>query len=227
MQLIPVLDIKDGIVVHAKLGLRAQYAPIQSPLCASSAVVEVINAFLTVAPFKIVYIADLNAIMQNGTNTALLKDLLQTYPQLTFWIDSGYQAQPHFLSCFSNYQAVLGSESYSTDKLPTLALFEKNFVLSLDFANQPLGAARLFTDPSLWPDKIIIMTLVQVGSGLGVDSEKLKKYQALGKNKTLIASGGIRDKADVLALKESGIAYALCASALHSGAITAADFAFF
>ena len=60
MQLIPVLDIKDGIVVHAKLGLRTQYAPIQSPLCASSAVVDVINAFLALAPFKIVYIADLN-----------------------------------------------------------------------------------------------------------------------------------------------------------------------
>jgi phosphoribosylformimino-5-aminoimidazole carboxamide ribotide isomerase len=122
---------------------------------------------------------------------------------------------------------VLGSECYDDDKLRALDLFEKNFVLSLDFSaqQQPLGSARLFNDSSLWPEKVIIMTLARVGSALGVDVEKLLSYQASSQNHTLIASGGIRDKADLLTLKNIGIDYALCASALHAGTLSATDLA--
>jgi phosphoribosylformimino-5-aminoimidazole carboxamide ribotide isomerase len=113
-------------------------------------------------------------------------------------------------------------------QMQRLAHFEKQFILSLDFSKQQaLGATRLFTETDLWPDKVIIMTLARVGSALGIDSEKLKHYQLLAPHKTFIASGGIRDKEDVLALKHSGISYALCASALHNGAIGREDFAFF
>jgi phosphoribosylformimino-5-aminoimidazole carboxamide ribotide isomerase len=228
MQLIPVIDLKDGVVVHAKLGLRSHYLPLQSPLCLCSAIDAVLAAFLTLYPFQIFYVADLNAIMGQGNNEALLKRLLADYPQLTFWIDSGYQAQPNALLARSNYQAVLGSESYRDDTLPALALFEKQFILSLDFAgHQPLGAARLFTDSQLWPDKLIVMTLARVGSNLGVDKEKLLDYQQQAPDKTWIASGGIRHKEDVIALQDSGIHFALCASALHSGAIRAVDVAAF
>jgi uncharacterized protein related to proFAR isomerase len=67
------------------------------------------------------------------------------------------------------------------------------------------------------------MTLNRVGSYSGVDVEKLQAFQNFAPNKTLGASGGIRDKADLLLLKNLGIHYALCASALHAGAIGAAE----
>jgi phosphoribosylformimino-5-aminoimidazole carboxamide ribotide isomerase len=219
MHLIPVIDLKDGIAVHAKLGLRDQYLPLHTPLCPSSVVEEVIAAFLNLHPFKIIYLADLNAITKTGNNDKLISRLLQHYPEIIFWIDSGYQAQPDKFIRWANYQPVLGSECYGDDELAALALFEKNFILSLDFSaqQQPLGAKRLFTDAELWSEKVIIMTLARVGSGEGVDIEKLQTYQRMGKDKIIVASGGIRDKANWLALKNSGIEYALCASALHSG----------
>jgi phosphoribosylformimino-5-aminoimidazole carboxamide ribotide isomerase len=117
MQLIPVIDLKDGVVVHAKLGLRAHYLPLQSPLCASSALEDVMTAFLKLHPFRIFYLADLNAITCKGDNAALLKQLLHTYPHITFWIDSGYQSAPNTFVGISNYHAVLGSESYTNATL--------------------------------------------------------------------------------------------------------------
>jgi phosphoribosylformimino-5-aminoimidazole carboxamide ribotide isomerase len=228
MLLIPVLDVKDGVVVHAKLGLRNQYLPMQSPLCASCALKDVIGAFLNLHPFKIFYLADLNAITGNGNHERLVGQLLEKYPQIMFWVDSGYQAQPGVFFAQPNYQAVLGSESYGDDNLAALLRFEKNFILSLDFSTQQsLGSAQLFSDKRLWPEKIIVMTLARVGSYLGVDFEKLLYYQQLAQDKTWVAAGGIRDKHDVFALQKIGISAALCASALHSGAITAADFAHF
>jgi phosphoribosylformimino-5-aminoimidazole carboxamide ribotide isomerase len=220
MQLIPVIDIKNGCAVHAKLGLREFYQPLNTPLCQSADVNTVIQAFLQLYPFSIMYLADLNAISGQGENLRLIKQLLKSYPQIKFWIDSGYQAQPGELIQYPNYQAVLGSESYSEDKLSSLSRFEGNFVLSLDFsAEQPLGAARLFSDVGLWSEKIIIMTLARVGSYSGVDVEKLEYFKKLAPQKTLIASGGISGIADLKHLQHLGIHYALCASALHSGAI--------
>jgi phosphoribosylformimino-5-aminoimidazole carboxamide ribotide isomerase len=225
MHLIPVIDLKDGVAVHAKLGLRDQYLPLQTPLCPSPVVDEVIAAFLNIYPFEIIYLADLNAITNKGNNDGLISRLLQHYPEITFWIDSGYQSQPNKFMGMVNYQAVLGSECYADDKLATLSLFEKKFILSLDFSaqQQPLGAARLFETADWWPEKVIIMTLAHVGSGAGVDVEKLQTYQQLGKDKMIVASGGIRNKEDLVALQHIGIDYALCASALHAGTIGAAE----
>jgi phosphoribosylformimino-5-aminoimidazole carboxamide ribotide isomerase len=225
MHLIPVIDLKDGIAVHAKMGLRDQYLPLHTPLCPSFVVENVIAAFLKLYPFKIIYLADLNAITNNGNNDDLISQLLQKYPEITFWVDSGYQAQPGKFANSTNYQAVLGSECYPDDKLDALKLFEKQFILSLDFSaqQQPLGSLSLFNDAELWPEKVIIMTLARVGSGVGVDVEKLRIYQKIAKNHTIIASGGIRDKTDLETLKNIGIDYVLCASALHAGTIDGAD----
>ena len=225
MHLIPVIDLKDGVAVHAKLGLRAHYSPIQTPLCHSPVVAEVIAAFLSIHPFKIIYLADLNAITENSDNDFLISTLLTQYPEITFWVDSGYQAAPSKFSGFTYYQAVLGSECYEDDTLDALNFFKKNFILSLDFSahQQPLGSKELFSNTRLWPEKVILMTLARVGSHAGVDVEKLLSYQKISQNHTLIAAGGIKDKADLVSLQNIGIKYALCASALHSGVIGAED----
>ena len=222
MQLIPVIDIKDGIAVHAKLGQRAQYQAIHSALCSSCQLEAVIDAFLTLSDFKLFYLADLNAIMQQGDNGILIKNLLLNYPQITFWVDSGYQQRPSNLMSLSNYQAVLGSECYSTNQLQYLKAFDKNFVLSLDFSseNKPLGSLELFENQAFWTAKIIIMTLGRVGSYAGVDLEKLEYYQNLNPDVEFIASGGIRHINDVKQLQSIGIKKALCASALHNQAIS-------
>jgi phosphoribosylformimino-5-aminoimidazole carboxamide ribotide isomerase len=220
MQIIPVIDLKEGLVVHAKQGRREHYAPIQSPLCQSADLEKVIAAYLRLHRFKTFYIADLNAITGNHDHQALLNHLLTNYTELTFWIDSGYQNAPGFYHQYRNYLPVLGSESYTSANYSDLLTFQKKYILSLDFSDtQPLGAKQIFTSTALWPEHIIIMTLHRVGSNQGPDFEKLQQFSGYN----VIAAGGIRGVEDLVQLKQKGVKSALLASALHSGAIGTQD----
>ncbi len=225
MQLIPVIDLKNGLVVHAQKGQRENYQPIDSKLAINAELNNIIQGFLSLYPFKIFYIADLNAITQTGDHLTMFSQLLTQYPNIEFWIDSGYQARPNILNHYPNYRPVLGSESYSQLQLSAVSHFNRKFILSLDFSaqEQPLGAIELFNSSKWWPDKVIIMTLSRVGSKLGIDIDKLKQYQSLNPSTTLIASGGIRHLDDMKLLQQIKINYALCATALHYQMISAID----
>jgi phosphoribosylformimino-5-aminoimidazole carboxamide ribotide isomerase len=223
MRLIPVLDLKDGVVVHAQRGQRDSYQPIHSPLCPSADVYAVIDAFCQLADFDVMYVADLNAITQQGDNQALIYDVLQRYPMITFWLDAGYQSPDLAFANVSNYRPVLGSECCTAEQLATT----KNALLSLDFSahDEPLGEAQLFSDSTLWSEQVIIMTLARVGSDAGADSEKLRCYQQRYPQTEFIAAGGVRNIADMQLLKAIGINSVLVASSLHTKAIGKADIA--
>lgn len=223
MRLIPVLDLKEGVVVHAQRGQRDAYLPINSPLCPSSNVYDVIDAFLQLADFDVIYIADLNAITQQGDNQALIHDVLRRYPLITFWLDAGYQSPSLAFVDVDNYRPVLGSECCTAKQLAAT----KNVLLSLDFSSndEPLGEACLFADSRLWSEQVIIMTLARVGSDAGVDTEKLQRYQQSYPQIDFIAAGGVRNSADLQQLKAIGINSVLVASALHTKAISKTDIA--
>ncbi|UOA10364.1 HisA/HisF-related TIM barrel protein [Methylobacter sp. S3L5C] len=221
MKIIPVIDLKDGVVVHARQGMREQYQPISTSLCQSSDIYKVIDAFLGAYDFETIYIADLNAITHQGDHERLITEVLAFFPDIQFWIDSGYQL-PKKYPC--NHLPVLGSESYSDETALELKDFNKRFILSLDYSiSETLGAKSLFSDPDLWPDTIIIMTLNRVGSNQGPDLVKLNGFCRRYPHKHFIAAGGVRNADDLQVLKQVGVQQALIASALHSGAIRRED----
>ncbi|MCX7106354.1 MAG: HisA/HisF-related TIM barrel protein [Methylococcales bacterium] len=221
MKIIPVIDLKDGVVVHARQGLRDQYQPINTKLCRSSDIYQVIEAFLAEYDFNTVYIADLNAITQEGDHADLINEVLAFFPHIQFWVDKGYQRlinYPH------NYLPVLGSECYNDENVLELKAFNDRFILSLDYSmSGELGAKSLFSNPDLWPASIIIMTLSRVGSHQGPDLAKLNEFCKRYPDKLFIAAGGIRNIDDLYAIKRLGVKQALIASALHSGAISRVD----
>jgi phosphoribosylformimino-5-aminoimidazole carboxamide ribotide isomerase len=223
MHLIPVIDLKDGVVIHAQRGQRSSYQPINSLLSPSADVYDVIDAFLQINDFSVIYVADLNAITQQGDNQALIHDVLQRYPLITFWLDAGYSSPSLAFAGLSNYRPVLGSECCSAQQMTTT----KNALLSLDFSahDEPLGEARLFSDSTLWSEQVIIMTLARVGSNSGADIEKLHFYQQTYPHIAFIAAGGVRHIKDLQQLKAIGINSALVASAFHTKAISKADIA--
>ncbi|NOT84571.1 MAG: nickel transporter [Methylococcaceae bacterium] len=224
MYIIPVLDLKDGCVVHAKQGQREQYAPVRSPLCQSADLEKVMAAYLNLHPFTTFYIADLNAIAGRGDHQTLLNQLLSKFPSLEFWIDSGFQSTPSLYYQHDNYVPVLGSESYTNANCSTLLTFQQKYILSLDFAaTLNLGAEQIFVSPILWPERIIIMSLPRVGSDQGPDVEKLQQFTQRYPEHVFIAAGGIRNSEDIAALSKIGITTALLASALHAGTIGAQD----
>ena len=224
MKIIPVIDLKDGVVVHAQQGKREHYQPINTNLCRSADIYHVIQAFLGIYDFDTLYIADLNAITRQGNHDHLINDVLARYPKKQFWIDKGYQPYDGSLKHPQNHLPVLGSESYRDDNISEIKAFENNFILSLDYSNSDaLGAESLFSDQTFWPENIIIMTLERVGSNHGPNLNKLTEFCRQYPDKNFIAAGGIRNKQDLMALSEAGIHQALVASALHVGAITTED----
>jgi phosphoribosylformimino-5-aminoimidazole carboxamide ribotide isomerase len=222
MKIIPVIDLKNGQVVHAKEGKREQYQPIKSHLCQTADIFEVIQALVTTYCFDTIYIADLNAITQQGHHRALIMDVLQEFPELIFWIDSGHQIPEEGSTHLDNYLPVVGTESYRDDNFERIRTFENQFILSLDYSLcGSLGPDCLFFNTEFWPNSIIIMTLDRVGSNKGPDIVKLNSFRKLYPDKIFIAAGGIRHYQDLLDLQNIGIRQALVASALHAETINA------
>ncbi len=226
MQIIPVIDLKDGLVVHAMRGDRSQYQAIdQNSLITDSSEADVVIAnLLKLKDFKSIYIADLNAICGLGNHSVLINQLLSRYPEIEFWIDDGSELANCQTYPAINYKTVIGTESQNQ---PVRQL-DADLILSLDFKqDQAVGHADWFNSNQFWPKRIIVMTLNRVGSQLGPDFEKLTDLRQNHPDKTIIAAGGIRHLADLQQLKQLGIDAVLIASALHNGRLTTSDLADF
>ena len=230
LQVIPVIDLKNGQVVHAKHGQRANYQPIQSVLSASSDVFSVVESLLKLYPFRTIYMADIDAICNTGYHFEQIELLSGMYPQITWWVDNGVRnVNARILYApQANIRAVFGSEHIHTlqDYRAMSYAYQSRHVLSLDkLDNVELGAKELHNTGLYWPDDAICMTLNNVGSIAGPDIVRLQALQQLNlarkKPANLFAAGGVRNMDDLLALKQLGVAGALVASSLHSGEITA------
>lgn len=241
MKIIPVIDLMQGQVVHAKFGLRSQYQPIQSSLCNGSSPLVVVAALLELYPFQTLYIADLDAILGLGDHIDLIEQVAEIYPKLTIWLDAGirqvnaralYLSNPHQSNPNQSgrIKPIIGSENIAHLQNYRAISYacESQHVLSLDYsATSAMGIAELHTSARFWPDDTICMTLNAVGSGQGVDYERLNALiqlnQARKNPSRLFAAGGIRNIADIQQLSKLGITGALIASALHSGNLSATD----
>ena len=223
MNIIPVIDIKDGLVVMAKQGQRESYKPINSKLCKSSSIESVIDSFLSIHPFKTIYIADLNAITHTGNSYQLINNMINKYKHIEFWVDNGKRIQNVADLTEINFKPVIGSEYQNITNFETYKRYLKDTILSLDFFPDKgyTGPETLLKNASLWPQNIIIMTLDKVGKNAGPDIERLKHYCQKYPEKNFIAAGGVRNETDLLSLRKIGIKHVLIASALHSGVINA------
>jgi len=222
LQIIPVIDIKAGHAVLAKQGDRQNYQPLSTPLCSSSQLGDVIDAYINLYAFTQIYLADLDALMGTGNNQKLIDSVIAHYPQLSFIIDCG-SLQSYDTAI--NVTPIIGTESVDKQTLKSIKQQTNDFILSLDFCAQdkPMGAPDLYQSPALWPKQLIIMTLGLVGKNSGADLIKLQHYCCTYPEHNFIAAGGIRNKQDLIQLKAIGIQQALVASALHNGALTVAD----
>lgn len=228
MEVIPVLDLKDGVVVHARMGRRSQYRPIETQLSPTSEPVDVARGLLSIYPFQTFYLADLDAIERKGDNNAALTHLKTEFPDLTFWVDNGVADSAH-AECWLNAglgHLVLGSETQQDETLVRRFSRDDRVILSLDHRGDAfVGPAALLSDADVWPSRIVAMTLARVGSAIGPDWDRLSAIRARVREKLVYAAGGVRDVADLEALQRAGIAGALVASSLHNRSLTGAQIA--
>lgn len=224
MEVIPVIDLKGGTVVHARMGRRELYRPIETPLAATSDPVDVARGLLSIHPFATLYVADLDAIGGSGDNRAALARVKQAFPAVTLWVDSGIADIETAVDWLQQDlgHVVLGSETQTDVAVVSRLAGDPRVVLSLDFRGADFqGPPALLSDTECWPQRVIAMTLDRVGSHAGPDLDRLRAIKAAARE--VYAAGGVRDAADLRALAEAGIAGALVASSLHNGRLTAAD----
>jgi phosphoribosylformimino-5-aminoimidazole carboxamide ribotide isomerase len=223
---IPVIDLMGGKVVGAQMGDRACYRPIDTPLSPTSDAVDVVRGLCTVYPFPTLYVADLDAIQSKGDNLPALRRIRAKFPGLRIWVDNG-AADAAALDALLGAglgEAVVGSETQRDGVLIARHRDSARIVLSLDFRGDAfLGPAEILADPDLWPRRVIVMALGRVGSGAGPDLTRLAAIRSVAHGRDLYAAGGVRDVADLSALKAAGAAGALIATALHNGRIVRAD----
>jgi len=228
MLVLPVIDLLGGCVVRAKRGARAAYRPIETPLAPGARAADIVAGFLALHPFADIYIADIDAIEGRAGHEALIGKLTRQFPGLRFWLDAGVAdigaARDRLRT--SNLHLVLGSESQTDVSLLAQLRDESRIVLSLDFRNgEFLGPPEIAGTSALWPERVIAMTLARVGAGEGPDLATLAVLKARMTRGALYAAGGVRGRGDLDRLVELGIDGALVASALHDGALSAADLA--
>jgi phosphoribosylformimino-5-aminoimidazole carboxamide ribotide isomerase len=220
MDIIPVIDIRNGVAVRAVAGRRADYRPLVTPLARTSDPLDVAEGLMSLGGFGTLYIADLDAIEGRGDNRAAVAAIAAQFPRLRLWVDAGFRraADARDWRKLETVDAVFGSETFEE---PAALAGDPNAILSLDFRGETLlGAPAVFASPALWPDRIIVMTLDRVGAQGGPDFERLAQVRRLAKDRAVIAAGGVRGPEDVLALAKVGAAGALVATALHEGRLT-------
>lgn len=219
IEIIPVLDIMNGLVVHAIAGRREEYKPLSESVLASTPDPSLILACLKNMNFTTVYIADLDAIMERGDNSSVIN----TAVALNFKVLADIGRRGLHLADSSKVIYVIGTEYV---KYPGEVELLAGRAISLDMR----GDEVLFSNTRRKIDdvieefktvefkKILAIDLSRVGTELGVNRDVVVK---LAKNfpGKLIVGGGVRGENDVLYLKNLGVIGVLVATAIHKGAI--------
>lgn len=223
MDIIPVIDLLDGHVVHAVRGQRDNYQPVQSRLCPGSNPLDIVQAFRAIHSFRTIYIADLDSISGTGNNNSTVEELRTSFDDINFWLDSGNETL-NIIQIKNQDQLipVIGSETgISPRMLSDLLTINSGAILSLDFMGQAFkGDPELLEHTSTWPVNIIIMNLARVGSCLGPDTELIRHIRDRAGNRNIYIGGGIKNLDDLLLLESMEIAGVLLATTLHDRTIT-------
>jgi phosphoribosylformimino-5-aminoimidazole carboxamide ribotide isomerase len=223
-EVIPVIDLMGGQVVHARFGDRAHYQPIRSRLCDSARIQDVVPALLGLFAFRRLYIADLDALVGQACQLSAIDAVRQVAPELPLWIDAGIRDGRDLPAIAERGTPVLATETLTAAGAEHLLAVCPTAVLSVDFRGERLvGEPALLQRLQRWPTHVIAMNLARVGSGLGPDLKQIAALRRLAPRSRLYAAGGVRNGLDLRRCREAGAAGVLVASALHDGRIDRAE----
>jgi phosphoribosylformimino-5-aminoimidazole carboxamide ribotide isomerase len=239
MRVVPVLDLKGGVAVHAVRGQRDAYAPVRSALAASADPVGLARAFRTALRVDACYVADLDAITGRGDHGPTIRAIAGL--GLTVWLDAGVgtAADAERAIRHGAGRVIIGTETLAdVEALPAIVAVavraDADPLLSLDLKDGRLLAqspAIASLDPvelaSLaWNAGVhgfIVLDLARVGAGSGVATGPAGRLRRALPAAEIAVGGGVRNASDLRELAHAGFDAALVATALHSGVLTAGD----
>ena len=237
-RVIPVIDLKGGMAVHAIGGRRRdQYRPLRSVWQATAAPLALAAALRNDLGIDRLYLADLDAIEGQPPDLALLEGLAEE--GLELWLDAGVRDRRSLVPLLGlnpdSLQIVVGLESVGgpnelAEIIERAGRDRVIFSLDLDEGRPRVspGAAWPSIEPSevasqvveLGVRRLILLDLAQVGTGRGIGTEDLLariRTRCVGVEITV--GGGIRGIDDVLRVADQGASAVLVGSALHDGRI--------
>jgi phosphoribosylformimino-5-aminoimidazole carboxamide ribotide isomerase len=233
LKVIPVIDILNGVVVHAVRGKRKEYQPLQSILCKSADPLEVAKTFRNIG-FSELYIADLDAIIDCSMNFQTLTQIAKE-TGLKLNVDAGVTSieRANQLLDSGVSKLIIGTETLQQKSFvgEAVSLFGSNrVVLSLDLkgdkvlvkigfdgCRDSICLLRQFIEMGV--SQVIVLDLERVGSNEGVNIDFLKKVIA-DVGVEVYVGGGVRDINDLVELRNLGVSGALIATGLHTGKIS-------
>jgi phosphoribosylformimino-5-aminoimidazole carboxamide ribotide isomerase len=236
MRVIPVIDLKGGVAVHAVRGERERYRAVRGVLGGDP--LALARAFRSELGLDELYIADLDAIGGDGGHNSTIGALAR---ETRVMVDAGVSEpeRARALLDLGAHRVIVGTETLTgPDALGRLLaeLPDGAVVLSVDLRDgralsphpQLAGVPALDAVARLRRAALreaIVLDLARVGSGAGPDSALIAEIHAAFPDLELLAGGGVRDIEDLRALHAAGAAGALVATALHSGLIGARELA--
>ena len=231
MRIIPVLDLKGGLIVRGIAGKRDLYKPIESRLCSSARPAEVAASLRNLLGPGPMYLADLDAIAGEAPALEVCVELEGLGFELM--IDAGIR------SAASARQLAVeldGDLIAALETLPAPALLAElveelgagRLIFSLDLADgRPLApgddwpseAEEIAREAvSAGVERLILLDLKAVGTGEGpAHLDRCAAFKESYAGLELVTGGGVRDLDDLLALRSVGVDGVLVASALHDG----------
>ena len=213
MPIIPVIDVKGGIVVQAIGGHREQYQPLKSVLTDSVRPLDVARAMLKATGSDKLYVADLDAIMYGREVDISISELAKAL-EVTIWLDAGGHIS-------SGTEMIRGSESSdSIDDIQGCNAF------SIDLRDGGLiwnGFSVGLTPFELayevihtGVETLIVLDVASVGKREGPTTVPLcRQIREAFPRITLWTGGGLRTMDDIGMLEQSGVDGVLVSTAIH------------
>ena len=233
MKAIPVIDILNGVVVHAVRGKRIEYKPLQSNLSNSVDPIEVAKDFKKLG-FSELYIADLDAIIDCSADFQVFQRIIDV-TGLNLMVDAGVTSMERAEKLLKSgvSKLAIGTETLQNKSFvgeAVKAFGSDRVIVSLDLRGDKVLVKLGFNgcaDPMcllsefkvMGVSQVIVLDLARVGSGEGVNMAFMKKVLA-EVPLNLYVGGGVRDISDLIELRDTGISGALVATSLHSGKIS-------
>ena len=238
MQIIPVIDIRNGIAVRAVAGRRSEYRAIESLLTNSAEPAVVLKALHDRFSFEYCYVADLDAIERSQLNRCTIAEMSRT--GVSPIVDAGVTTVEQIESLFEIgvQKVVLSSESI--DSMSRIAMLTSQFppeslVFSIDlrqgqlvandpewFGRLPIDLVRYVTARGI--QELIVLDLAAVGSGNGIPTLPLcQNIKHTSPTIKIISGGGVNSNHCIKAASDAGLDGLLIASALHDGRLSGDD----
>ena len=238
MRVVPVIDLKGGVAVHAVRGERSAYAPVRSVLSASADPVALAQAFQERLGCDACYVADLDAITGAGDHRGVVEAIADL--GVSVWLDAGVSTPDDAgrAASWGARRVIVGTETLrDTRDLPDVTEAARrassdgaDCILSLDHrGGRLLGGSPQVAEmdatglaETAWTAGIrafIVLDLARVGAGTGPETEPARRLRASLPDAEIVLGGGVRGKDDLRALARAGYQAALVGTALHTGVL--------